>query len=198
MPEFSPGESKVAKVTMFNPTGKAFGYSAELYMGTNLALMVSTPFHLEAGESKDIELPIIMPSDAGTYPVYIGVFSNGQFIEPLYKVIEDVIIAAPILAALGITLKNPPPSATTWRWTLCYRRADGTPLIKDSHVTPIDEVAYAIVPPVPLPNPLCEVIVWHMVDEEWVLDGHWAGEILISEYGSYEFNWNTKTLTRVG
>lgn len=92
MVEFSPSEEKVAKIPMSNPTTKPFDYTVELYMGTNLALMASTDFHLEAGESKDIELPVTMPSVIGTYPVYIGVFSAGEFIEPLYKAVEDVVI----------------------------------------------------------------------------------------------------------
>lgn len=95
MPEFLPGESKVAIAPMSNPTAKAFDYSAELYMGTDLARMAQVPFYLEADEQKDISLPVTMPGVAGTYPVFLGVFSNGQFIEPLYQA-EDVVIAIPI------------------------------------------------------------------------------------------------------
>lgn len=91
MPEFEPGSSHIAKATMTNPTSKAFDYSAELYMGTDLALMVSTNFHLEAGESKEISLSVTMPSAPGTYPVYIGVFSAGENIA-LYRAVEDVAI----------------------------------------------------------------------------------------------------------
>jgi len=104
MPEFAPGVEKTAVVPMSNPTTKAFDYTAELYMGVNLALMTSTNFHLEAGESKDIDMPVVMPSEPGTYPVYIGVFSGGQFIEPLYQATEDVRIAAP---ALVLNFTNP-------------------------------------------------------------------------------------------
>lgn len=93
MPEFSPGESRTAIVAMSNPTAKAFDYVAELYMGTDLALMAQAPFHLEAEESEDISLPVTMPSVAGAYPVHIGVFSGGQSIG-LYKAVEDVIITA--------------------------------------------------------------------------------------------------------
>lgn len=94
MPEFSPGESKTAIVTMSNPKAKPFDYTAELYMGTDLALMAGEDFHLEAEGSKDVSLPITMPSTPGTYPVHIGVFSGGQSIG-LYKATEDVVIAAP-------------------------------------------------------------------------------------------------------
>jgi len=93
MPTFRAGESKNAIAPMSNPTAKPFDYSAELYMGTNLVLMTSTNFHLGAGESKDISLPIIMPSGEGSYPVYIGIFSEGKSIA-LYKAVDDVIITA--------------------------------------------------------------------------------------------------------
>jgi len=93
MPEFAPGESKTARVPMKNPTEEAFDYTAELYMGVNLTLMSAVNFHLEAGESKDVDMLVTMPSEPGTYPVYIGVFSGGQFIEPLYQAAEDVVIS---------------------------------------------------------------------------------------------------------
>ncbi|GAI09747.1 unnamed protein product, partial [marine sediment metagenome] len=91
------GESKVAIVTMSNPTIKSFDYSAELYMGTDLALMISDAFRLEAEESKDISLPVTMPNTPGTYPVHIGVFSGGESIG-LYKAIEDVVIVTPVIS----------------------------------------------------------------------------------------------------
>lgn len=90
MPEFLAGESKTAVVTMSNLAEKAFDYSVELYMGTTLTLMASTPFHLEAKESKDINLTVTMPPAVGIYPVYLGVFSDGVSIA-LYQA-EDVVI----------------------------------------------------------------------------------------------------------
>lgn len=105
MPEFSPGESKTAVVTMSNPKPKAFDYVAELYMGTDLALMAQESFHLEKEGLKDISLPVTMPLVVGVYPVYLGVFSNGQFLEPLYHA-EDVSIAAAEPSALLISYQR--------------------------------------------------------------------------------------------
>jgi hypothetical protein len=98
MPNFSAGESRVAKVTMRNPTGKAFDYSGFLYMGTDLAVMSEVSFHLNAGEEKQVAFPVTMPLVEGVYPVHIGVFSSGQNIA-LYRATEDVVILA--LAALS-------------------------------------------------------------------------------------------------
>jgi hypothetical protein len=94
MPQFSPGETRTAKVTMRNPTGKAFDYTGFLYMGTELTVMAEVSFHLEAGEEKQVDFSVTMPSVAGTYPVYIGVFSGGQNIA-LYRATEDVVISPP-------------------------------------------------------------------------------------------------------
>lgn len=103
------------------------------------------------------------------------------------------MIPTAVATTLGIRLKNPPPGATTWRWTISYG-----PGIWDSLSTPIGEVAYPKYPPIYLPYPLVEVTAWHMVNEAYVVDGYWTGNIPISEFGTYEFNWATKTLTRVG
>lgn len=105
MPQFYTAEEKTAIVPMSNPKPKAFDYVAELYMGTDLALMAQEPFHLEKEESKDISLPVTMPAGTGTYPVYIGVFSNGQFLEPLYHA-EDVSIVAAEPSALLISYQG--------------------------------------------------------------------------------------------
>jgi hypothetical protein len=78
---------------MSNPTSKAFDYTGYLYMGTNLAVMSQVDFHLEAAEEKNISFPVTMPSEVGTYPVYIGVFSGGVNIA-LYKAVEDVTIVS--------------------------------------------------------------------------------------------------------
>lgn len=95
--EFEPGSSHTAKSMLSNPTGKAFDYEGYLYMGTGLAVVSYSPFHLDAGESKEIGFLVIMPADPGVYPVHLGVFSGGQNIG-LYKAIEDVTIVAPAIS----------------------------------------------------------------------------------------------------
>ncbi|GAJ15983.1 unnamed protein product, partial [marine sediment metagenome] len=112
MQEFSPGEQKIAVVPMTNPTARAFDYVAELYMGAALDLMASVPFHLDAGESKDVRLPVTMPSAAGTYPVNVAVFSEGEFLPPVHEG-ESVVIAKLPPAKLYIR-PNAPGSYTQW------------------------------------------------------------------------------------
>jgi len=102
MPEFAPGVEKTARVPMSNPTAKAFDYTAELYMGVNLARKSKADFHLEAGESKDIDMPVVMPTEPGTYPVYIGVFSAGENIG-LYQA-TDVVITIPLANLYGTVI----------------------------------------------------------------------------------------------
>jgi len=94
MPQFSPGENKTAVVQMTNPTGSPFSYHAELYMGTDLALMASEGFSLEAGASGEVRFEVVMPTASGEYPVYIGVWSEDTFIR-LYQATENIEIVAP-------------------------------------------------------------------------------------------------------
>jgi len=117
MPEFNTGEQKTAIVPMANPTVKAFDYMVQLYMGTDLAVMSEASFHLEPGETKDIAMPVTMPDVVGTYPVYIGVFSDGVNIV-LYKTIEDVVITVlpsfvfSNVSSVGVVCKAAPAFAT--------------------------------------------------------------------------------------
>lgn len=91
--EFYAGSEHTARAVMHNPTSMAFGYLGVLFMGIGQASMVEVNFHLEAGESKEVLFPITMPTALGDYPVYVGVFSGGTFLEPLRQGENVAIIA---------------------------------------------------------------------------------------------------------
>jgi hypothetical protein len=91
MPQFGPGESKKARIVMRNPTGTAFDYDALIYLGTDLVVVSQQQFHLEPGQEKPVDFPMVMPASLGTYPVHIGVFSGGTHLA-LYRATEDVVI----------------------------------------------------------------------------------------------------------
>lgn len=115
MPEFRPGESKTARVTMRNPKDKAFDYDGFIYMGTELAVVSEKSFRLEANKEKQVDFSVVMPAAQGIYPVHIGVFSGGQNIK-LYRAMEDVVIVLPaftyeVTAAYLCTL----PQASAWK-----------------------------------------------------------------------------------
>lgn len=95
MPQFIANNVHTAKVVMTNPTNKPFSYKSILYMGINQSIMTEVLFNLNAGESKEVSFSVTMPSAAGIYPVYIGVFSDGVLIPPLYRSTEDIVILLP-------------------------------------------------------------------------------------------------------
>lgn len=97
---------------------------------------------------------------------------------------------------IGMQIVNPPPDATHWAFTVGFNGA-----ARSSEYTSIAEVAYprAGSYPVPLPAELRLVYAFTLPDfavwYEWWPTG---GEVpIIDSYGVYEFDWNTKTLSRV-
>lgn len=102
MPEFAPGESKIAVATFpVKPAG--LPCTAKLWLGSDSAKVATSgevPF-VSTGAEQAISLPITMPDIEGTHPVYLDVFSNGQLIGA-YQALEGVVISAP-LPSIDIT-----------------------------------------------------------------------------------------------
>lgn len=122
MPQFSAGAVKTAKITLTNPKAKATSYNGILFMGTNMMLMAETPFSLNPGQSKEVSFSVKMPAVVGTYPVYIGAFSNNVLIPPYYNAREDVVIGYPAgVAILGATATRLPDKginvSVRWVWS---------------------------------------------------------------------------------
>lgn len=98
MPQFSPGESKTAIAPIVaKPSG--MDCEAELFLGPDDATKVGSsgrvPF-VSTGATKNVNLPITLPSSPGTYHGYIDVFAEGlRFLA--YKLTEDVVITSPEL-----------------------------------------------------------------------------------------------------
>jgi len=91
MPEFNPGVQKTAVVEMTNPTGIALDYRATLYMGAGMTPVSTTVFGLNAGEASNIQFPVTMPLEPGSYPVFFIVWSNSVQIGT-YRATEDIVI----------------------------------------------------------------------------------------------------------
>lgn len=161
MIQFEPGSTHTAKVVVKNPTNKAFDYNGVLYMGINQVAMAEVPFHLDAGESKEISFSVVMPAAEGEYPVYLSVFSAGQLLAH-YQATESVVIVSPAPSApftfsnlsvqrvrcesatawntldFGCTITNPTGGSITHTLTPMYRY--GT---KTGYSDPIARPEYA-------------------------------------------------------
>lgn len=116
MPQFNPGEVKTAVAPISNPTARGFNYTAELYLGLpKVASSGVVSFYLAAGETKNVRFPVTMPQAAGTYPVYLDVFSNDQLVGA-YQAVEDVTITPiiPVLAGKILDFKWRLETEETW------------------------------------------------------------------------------------
>lgn len=102
MPEFAPGESKIAVATFpVKPAG--LPCTAELWLGSDSARVATSGevSFVSTGAEQAINLPITMPDIEGTHPVYLDVFSDSQLIGA-YQALESVVISAP-LPSIDIT-----------------------------------------------------------------------------------------------
>lgn len=94
MPEFAPGEGKVALATFpVKPSG--LSCEAEIFLGPDDMTKVATSGRIgftSTGARQDVPLPVTMPVTEGTYHVYVDVYAEGYLIAA-YRAIEDVVIA---------------------------------------------------------------------------------------------------------
>ena len=117
MPQFTPGESRVAKITLGNPTSKPFNYTAAIHLGAELLEVAEETFSLAAGEERMVDFPVTMPSAPGTYPVWLGVFSGGTNIKT-YRATEDITI---ISNTFDLNYRNPKQgNKNSWDINLSY------------------------------------------------------------------------------
>lgn len=109
MPTLDAKKTYIGRVTLTNPTEKAFTYNAELYLGGGGAFpgekIVSSgvkTFSLAAGEQRAVDFPVTMPSIEGTFPVYLDVFVAGvivaayQATENVTTVIRAQVVVGPV------------------------------------------------------------------------------------------------------
>jgi len=103
MPQFNPEQSKlaVAPVTV-QPSGLAC--QVEVFLGPNDTTKVATSglkSFTSTGNQQSVSVPITMPSEDGTYHVYIDLYVEGQYLAG-YQATEDIEIAAePLEIDLG-------------------------------------------------------------------------------------------------
>jgi len=117
MQQFDAGSLHTAKAAMHNPTSKGFQYTGMLFLGIDQLAKSEIDFWLGANETRDISFIVAMPSVAGVYPVYIGVFSGGLFLEPLRQGEDVSIVVLPTTAftfSSGTGEHSTCPSATAY------------------------------------------------------------------------------------
>ena len=93
MPEFGPSEMKIATVPIkVSPADIVCG--AELYIGPNEMTKIATSnlvMFASTGSQQDIDMQIIMPSQEGSYHVYIDIYTADCLVGA-YQSFEDVVI----------------------------------------------------------------------------------------------------------
>jgi len=92
---------------------------------------------------------------------------------------------------IGMQIANPPPGATHWKFTVAFQGG-----ARSSDYTPVTEIAYPRAGSYPVPVP-AELRCIYVCTLDYSIWEEWWGAYPIDSYGMYEFDWDTKTLTRI-
>jgi hypothetical protein len=68
--DFYTGSEHVAHVTVANPTSWDWVYQMTLHVGS---MTISRTVEVEAGQSRDVDIPVTMPSSPATLPVSLTI-----------------------------------------------------------------------------------------------------------------------------
>ncbi|MBA7518276.1 hypothetical protein ES705_10345 [subsurface metagenome] len=105
-PGFPPGSTQTAVAELLNPTSSILPYSGRLCLDKPAVVCTGTKyFNIDAGATKDVKFPILMPIEEGTYGVYLSIFHNDELLEE-YRPDEDVVIGI-IKYTLDIAIEPP-------------------------------------------------------------------------------------------
>ncbi len=187
MPEFYVSEAKTAKITLRNPTGKAFGYLAALIIGLPEAARSEASVSIPAGAEKTVSFPITMPSAIGTYPLHVSV-SSGDKTLGLYRATEDVTVVANLVK---IYLTSPKYNPTNWYAALFdVNTRQFVPAVSGGGLSSLDTPSVFDIPPGPY-------LLY--VHEFTMTGGWWLGPYLadIPAPGTYTWNSVAETLNTV-
>jgi hypothetical protein len=107
-PGFPPGSTQTAVAELLNPTSSILPYSGRLCLDKPAVVCTGTKyFNINAGATKDVNFPILMPTEEGTYGVYLSIFHNDELLEE-YQAPEDVVIG---VAQYTLEVTVEPPGA---------------------------------------------------------------------------------------
>lgn len=118
--EFYTGEAKTALVPVTNLSQTAFDYVLYLYLGIGQAALASASVHVEAGQTENVPIGISMPSQAGTYSVFLDVYVSDVLVGH-FQSTEDVMVSPG--AVLGWVTDNWHP--TNWPPWITWQGPNG-------------------------------------------------------------------------
>jgi len=91
-PNFEAGSSHTATASMTNPTAASFDYVVELYLDvTKVATSGQLAVSIAAGQTMNVNLPIVMPLVEGTFIPFLDVWVAGVLIAH-YQATENVVL----------------------------------------------------------------------------------------------------------